>query len=288
MMPHQIIRIRDLHHTYLAGTPLETISLRGASLEVEPGEIVGIIGPAGAGKSTLLQHCNGLLRPRAAGVVEVDGQDLAEAHTDLRRIRQTVGLVFQHPEKQLFEQLVGDDIAYGPKQMGLPRPAVRERVQWAMGAVGLNFDLFVDRRTQALSGGERRKVALAGVLALRPRLLALDEATTGLDPQAREELLCQLRQLNRDDGTAIILVSSEMNEIAALAGRVVVMVDGTTVANEPASDIFSRRADLQSWGLQQPTNAAVLSQLRERGHDVDPRAIGMDAAREEICKILPS
>ena len=287
-MADPVVHIHDLHHTYLAGTPMEAVALRGASLEIMPGEIVGIIGPAGAGKSTLLQYCNGLLRPRRAGAVVIDGRDLADQHIDMRQIRQTVGLVFQHPEKQLFEQLVGDDIAYGPKQMGLARPAVRERVQWAMQSVGLDFERFVDRPTQALSGGERRKVALAGVLALRPRLLMLDEATSGLDPLARQELLELLRRLNGSHGLSIALVSSEMNEVAELASRVYVMVDGQTVARGPAAEVFARRADLRTWGLEQPTNAAVLSELRERGYDVDPRAMGLNAAREELCKILPS
>ena len=287
-MPEWIIQIRGLHHTYLPGTPMEAAALHDAWLEVSPGEIVGVIGPAGAGKSTLLQHCNGLLRPREAGRVIVAGQDLANPRVDLRRLRQAVGLVFQHPEKQIFEQLVGDDIAFGPKQMALPRPEVRERVQWAMRAVGLDFETFVDRPTLALSGGERRKVALAGVLALRPRVLGLDESTTGLDPLAREEFLELLRRLNRVDGLTVILVSSEMDEVAALADRVYVMLDGRTVAVGKTAEIFARGQDLHTWGLEQPTTAAVLNGLSARGHAVDPYAIDMMSAREEICRILPS
>ena len=287
-MPDYVIQIRDLHYTYLAGTPLETTALQGARLEIMPGEIIGVIGRTGAGKSTLLQHCNGLLRPTMKGVVIVDGRDLADSDIDIRRLRQSVGLVFQHPERQIFEQLVGDDIAYGPRQMGLGRPAIRERVQWAMRMVGLDFETFVDRPTSALSGGERRKVALAGVLALRPRVLVLDESTTGLDPLAREDLLNQLRRLNREEGMTLIIVSSEMDEVAALAGRVYVMAEGRTVAEGPAADIFARSVDLRSWGLEQPTNAAVLSELRERGYHVDARAISMASAGDEICKILLS
>ena len=202
------VEVHDLHHTYLAGTPMEVAALCGADFTLGEGEIVGLIGPAGAGKSTLLQHFNGLLRPTRKGSVVVGGVDLADPRAEVRRLRQQVGLVFQRPEQQVFERLVGDDVAYGPKQMRLDRPEVRRRVEWAMATVGLDFDRFVDRPTAALSGGERRKVALAGVLALRPRLLALDEATTGLDPQARQELLEQLRRLNHDEGMMIVLVSS--------------------------------------------------------------------------------
>jgi len=193
---HEVIAIEDLHFTYLRGTPMEAVALRGANLRVRQGEIVGVVGRSGAGKSTLLQHCNGLLRPAQRGVVCIDGHDTADPAIDIRRLRQTVGLVFQRPEQQIFERLVGDDIAYGPRQMGLDRPAIRERVEWAMRMVGLDFDAFVDRPTTALSGGERRRVALAGVLALRPAVLALDESTAGLDPLARAELLDWLREIN--------------------------------------------------------------------------------------------
>jgi len=264
------------------------VALRGASLRVEPGEVVGIIGRAGAGKSTLVQHANGLLRPTERGRVVVAGQDLADRAVDIRRLRQTVGLVFQHPEKQIFERLVGDDIAYGPRQMGLSRPDIRARVQAAMRAVGLDFDAFVDRPTSALSGGERRKVALAGVLALRPSVLILDEATVGLDPLARQEMLEQLQRMNHEEGLTLVIVSSEMEEVAALAGRVYVMAGGQTMREGPTAQIFADEEMLLACGLRQPATSAVLCALRRRGHAVDAGAIGLAEATEELCRILPS
>lgn len=287
-MTEPLIQIRDLHYTYLPGTPLEAVALRGASMHVYAGEIVGLIGPAGAGKSTLLQHCNGLLRPAEPGHVIVDGQDLADPTVDLRRLRQMVGIVFQHPERQLFETLVGDDIAFGPRQMGLAREEIRRRVEWAMRTVGLDFDTFVDRPTAALSGGERRKVAIAGVLALRPRVLILDEASAGLDPLTREEWLEQVRRLNTEEGMTVIVVSSDMEEIATLAGRVYVMAEGRMAAEGTPAEVFAHAELLASLGLGQPVTSWVLGELRRRGYDVDPHAIGFEQTVEELCKILRS
>jgi len=283
-----VIRIHDLHYTYLAGTPLEAVALRGAHFEVQPGEVVGLIGPTGAGKSTLLQHCNGLLRPSGQGQVIVDGEDLADRRVDIRRLRQKVGMVFQHPERQIFEQLVGDDIAFGPRQLGLDRAGIRERVQWAMAAVGLDFETFVDRPTSALSGGERRKVALAGVLALRPEVLILDEATVGLDPMARQELLRTLRSLNAREGITVVMVSSEMEEIAALAGRVFVLVEGRTALSGTPAEVFAQDELLQKHRLGQPTTSAVLTALRRRGFPVDVGALSLSQTAEELCRILRS
>ncbi len=287
-MAEPLIMIRDLHFTYLAGTPLEAVALRGASMDVYAGEIVGLIGPAGAGKSTLLQHCNGLLRPSEPGHVIVDGQDLADAAVDLRRLRQMVGIVFQHPERQLFETLVGDDIAFGPRQVGLPREEIRRRVEWAMAKVGLDFEAFVDRPTAALSGGERRKVAIAGVLALRPRVLILDEASVGLDPLTREEWIEQVRRLNGEEGMTVILVSSDMEEIAALAQRVYVMAEGRMAAQGTPAEVFAQVELLESLGLAQPATPWILHALRRRGHDVNPHVIGFAEAVEELCRILRS
>jgi energy-coupling factor transport system ATP-binding protein len=257
-------------------------------MEVYAGEIVGLIGPAGAGKSTLLQHCNGLLRPTEPGHVIVDGQDLADPTVDLRRLRQMVGIVFQHPERQLFETLVGDDIAFGPRQLGVSREEIRRRVEWAMRVVGLDFDTFVDRPTAALSGGERRKVAIAGVLALRPRVLILDEASAGLDPLTREEWLEQVRRLNAEEDMTVIVVSSDMEEIAALAGRVYVMAGGRMVDEGTPAEVFARADLLNSLGLGQPVTSWVLGELRRRGYDVDPYAIRLEKTVEELCRILRS
>jgi energy-coupling factor transport system ATP-binding protein len=287
-MTEPLIAIRDLHYTYLPGTPLQAVALRGASMEVYAGEIVGLIGPAGAGKSTLLQHCNGLLRPTEPGHVIVDGQDLADPTVDLRRLRQMVGIVFQHPERQLFETLVGDDIAFGPRQLGMSRAEIRRRVEWAMRVVGLDFDTFVDRPTAALSGGERRKVAIAGVLALRPRVLILDEASAGLDPLTREEWQEQVRRLNADEGMTVIVVSSDMEEIAALAGRVYVMAEGRMVDEGTPAEVFAHTDLLNSLGLGQPVTSWVLGELRRRGYDVDLYAIRLEETVEELCRILRS
>jgi len=171
--------------------------------------------------------------------------------------------------------------------MGLSRPEIRQRVMDAMSAVGLDFEVFVDRPTAALSGGERRKVALAGVLALRPRILVLDESTAGLDPLARQEFLGQLRRMNEEEGLTLILISSEMEEVAALAGRVTVMDAGRTVREGATAEIFADGEALAGWGLGQPATSATLSALRRRGYDVDARAVALPAAVEELCKILP-
>lgn len=287
-MVEPLIGIRDLHFTYLAGTPLEAVALRGVFMDVYAGEIVGLIGPAGAGKSTLLQHCNGLLRPSNPGHVIIAGQDLADASIDLRRLRQMVGIVFQHPERQLFETLVGDDIAFGPRQLGLPREEIRRRVEWAMQMVGLDFATFVDRPTAALSGGERRKVAIAGVLALRPKGLILDEASAGLDPLTREEWLEQVRRLNAQEGMTVIVVSSDMEEIATLARRVYVMAAGRIVAQGTPAEVFAQVELLESLGLAQPTTSWVLHTLRRRGYDLNPYAIRFEQTVEELCRILRS
>jgi energy-coupling factor transport system ATP-binding protein len=194
-MTAPIIEVQDLWHWYLRGTPLESIALRGASFSLAAGEVVGVMGHTGSGKSTLVQHFNALLRPHR-GSVRVFGQDLSDRHFDPRPLRRRVGLVFQFPEQQLFDPTVADDIAFGPRKHGCDRAEVRRRVTRAMDLVGLPFEAFKDRYTFGLSGGELRKVALAGVLALEPEVLVLDEPTAGLDPRARRELLAALRELH--------------------------------------------------------------------------------------------
>ncbi|MCL7453496.1 MAG: energy-coupling factor transporter ATPase [Anaerolineae bacterium] len=283
-----LLQVHNLHHAYLRGTPLETVSLRGVGLEVSRGEAVGIIGRAGSGKSTLVQHLNGLLRPREPGRVQVAGHDLSNLGVDVRRIRQKVGLVFQYPEQQLFERLVGDDIAFGLKKLGMPRAQRRERVCWAMTAVGLDFETFKDRYTFSLSGGEMRKAALAGVLALRPEVLILDESTSGLDPRSRRELLDRLLVLNREEGLTLVFVSPSMEDVAELVGRVYVLDDGRVALSGPVREVFAQEVALRRHGLGVPQIGEVAHRLRQRGIAVEGEPLTVAEGVEAIWKTLSS
>ncbi|MEW6231117.1 MAG: energy-coupling factor transporter ATPase [Chloroflexota bacterium] len=283
-----IIRVNDLHHTYLRNTPLEAVALHGVSMEIYPGDAVGIIGRTGSGKSTVVQHLNGLIRPREPGKVIVDGQDLSDPSLDLRKLRQKVGLVFQYPEDQLFERLVGDDIAFGPRQMGLSLEELRPRVKWAMEMVGLGFEEFKDRYTFSLSGGEMRKAAIAGVLALQPKVLILDESTSGLDPRSRKELLGRIRDLHEQERMTIIFVSPNMEDMAELVSRIYVLADGKTVMTGSTREIFARREELRRYGLGVPQVTEVMHELRSRGQPVDVGVLNVEQAVGEIWKILNS
>ena len=263
-MIEPVIEIHDLWHWYLRGTPLESVALRGASFTLAAGEVVGVMGHTGSGKSTLVQHFNALLRPHR-GSVRVFGQDLADRRLDPRPLRRRVGLVFQFPEQQLFDPTVADDIAFGPRKHGCDRAEVRRRVTRAMDLVGLPFEEFKDRYTFGLSGGELRKVALAGVLALEPEILVLDEPTAGLDPRARRELLAALRGLHDRDGTALVFVSHNMDEVAELVDRVDVLANGTTVLSGPVREVFREQVRLQELGLGVPVATEVAAAVRERG-----------------------
>jgi energy-coupling factor transport system ATP-binding protein len=278
--------IHDLHHTYLAGTPLATKALNGVSMEVHPREVLALLGPTGSGKSTLLQHIAGLLQPHA-GKVTVLGQDVsAPEGTDRRPLRGKIGILFQRPEEQLFETYVGDDVAFGPRQLGLGRQAVRERVRRAMDVVGLPFLAYKDRFTQSLSGGERRKAALAGVLALHPRLLLLDEPTAGLDPSSRRDLLVTLRRLNRAEDMTLIIATHNMDDVAALADRVYVLEEGHVVLQGPTRRILSSAEPLRALGLDVPPAVSVMTALRARGVSVPTDALTLDEAALEILSRL--
>ncbi|MCX7682812.1 MAG: energy-coupling factor transporter ATPase [Anaerolineae bacterium] len=288
MKERPLIQISDLHHTYLRGTPLAVTALRGVNMTIYKGEAVGIIGRTGAGKSTLVQYFNGLLRPTQPGRVIVDGQDMSDPHLDVRSIRQKVGLVFQHPEQQLFERLVGDDIAFGPKQLGMEPAARRERVRWAMEMVGLDFEAFKDRFTFSLSGGEMRKVALAGVLALRPEVLVLDESTSGIDPRGRRELLERLLRLHQDHGVTLVFVSSNMEDVAELVERVYVMYEGRVVMSGTTREIFARPAELRRYGLGVPQVTEVAHTLAARGIRLHRTPLTVAEGVEEIWRTLNS
>ncbi len=258
-----LIAVRNLVHDYMRGTPLQVRAVHDVSLDVHAGEIVGLIGHTGSGKSTVVQHLNGLLRADG-GSVTVLGQNLSSPGADVRAVRRQVGLVFQFPEAQLFEQYVGDDVAYGPRNLGLDREAVRARVRHAMESVGLGFEAFKDRLTFSLSGGQRRRVALAGVLALEPRILALDEPTAGLDPQSRRQLLDLILGLHRT-GITLVIISHNMEELAAICDRLYVISDGRTAMQGSPSEIFGHAQELRRMGLDAPAVAMLMDRLAEQG-----------------------
>lgn len=281
-----VIEISGLEHTYMKGTPLATKALFGVDFVVCRGETAAVIGHTGSGKSTLMQHLNGLLRPDR-GRVRILDYDLSNPALDLRRLRQRVGLVFQFPEAQLFEKYVGDDIAFGPRQLKLSREEVRERVREAMEAVGLPFEAFKDRYTFSLSGGEKRRVALAGVLALKPEILVLDEPTAGLDPRGRDELLSLLTKLKAAWGLTVVLVSHNMEEVARLADRAYVLAEGRTVAEGTPRALFQAPQMLIELGLGIPQVTAALHALADRGLAVRRDALTVEEAAASIEAALP-
>jgi energy-coupling factor transport system ATP-binding protein len=284
-MSQPILLVENLVHTYMQGTPLEHKALLGVHMHVERGECVAIIGHTGSGKSTLIQHFNGLIRPQS-GKVWVNGLDLSHPRLDVKALRRQVGLVFQNPEDQLFEKLVGDDIAYGPFKLGLPVEEAARRVKWAMELVGLSFEEMKDRATFALSGGQKRKVALAGVLALQPSILVLDEPTAGLDPRSRKELLERIRRLNVEEKLTVIFVSHNMEEVAQLADRVYVMANGRAVCSGTPREIFSNQEILREHHIGTPESVEILYRLREQGYSVDVGAHKVEEAAGEIVRLV--
>jgi energy-coupling factor transport system ATP-binding protein len=271
----------------MKNTPMEHIALKGVNMYAEEGECIAIIGHTGSGKSTLIQHFNGLMRPEAGKVV-IDGHDLSKRTADLKKLRRTVGLVFQNPEDQIFEKIIGDDIAYGPFKLGLPLKEVRERAKWAMGVVGLDFEEMKDRQTFALSGGQKRKVALAGILALKPKILVLDEPTAGLDPRSRNELLENIKYLNKEEKLTVLFVSHNMEEVAFLADRVYVMANGTDVLNGTPKEIFSDKEKLERFQIGTPETVQILYRLADLGYKVSTSAFTISEASAEIMKVLSS
>ncbi len=258
------LEVKHLTHTYSAGSAFQATAVHDVSLTIADGEFVCIVGHTGSGKSTLVQHLNGLLKP-TSGQVLVDGEDMNGENVDRRRIRQKVGLVFQYPEYQLFEETIAKDIAFGPKNQGLSEEEIDQRVRRAMAHVHLDYDKYAERSPFDLSGGQMRRVAIAGVLAMEPKVLILDEPAAGLDPRGRERILGMLQELHREGGVTIVMVSHSMDDCARLATRMIVMSKGELVLTDTPRNVF-RQADLmRSIGLGVPEAAELCGRLRSAG-----------------------
>ncbi|MBR7055541.1 MAG: energy-coupling factor transporter ATPase [Oscillospiraceae bacterium] len=258
-----ILETRALCHVYSQGTPFEKTAVHDISLAIEEGELLGVIGHTGSGKSTFIQHLNGLLKP-SAGQVLFQGQDIHADKAALRAVRFGVGLVFQYPEYQLFEETVFRDIAFGPKNMGLGEAEIRERVYEAASFVGVGGEL-MEASPLELSGGQKRRVAIAGVIAMRPRVLILDEPTAGLDPAGRESILANISAFQRSTGAAVLLISHSMDDIARFARRLAVFHEGRLVMHDSPARVFDRADELKQMGLTVPMATEIALALRQRG-----------------------
>lgn len=261
------IQLSNVTHTYSQGSAFQATAIRNVNLTIEDGEFIAIIGHTGSGKSTLVQHLNGLLKP-TEGQILIDGEDLNGEKTDRRRIRQKVGLVFQYPEYQLFEETVAKDIAFGPKNLGLSDEEIDQRVRRAMAHVHLDYDKYAQRSPFELSGGQMRRVAIAGVLAMEPKVLILDEPTAGLDPRGRDRILSMVQELHAQGGVTVMMVSHSMDDVARLATRLVVMSKGEVVATGTPSEIFRQREMMEQVHLGVPEAAKLCAALRQHGIDL--------------------
>ena len=261
-----MIKLENVSYTYMKGGPFEKKALDNVSLEVKPGEFIGVIGHTGSGKSTMIQMLNGLLKP-SEGRVFIDGTDINDKGVNLRDIRFKVGLVMQYPEYQLFEETVLKDISFGPANMGLPREEVEERARFAANMVGLN-DSLLEKSPFDLSGGQKRRAAIAGVLAMEPKILILDEPTAGLDPAGRDEILFKIRDMHKRMNLTVLLVSHSMEDVAKLADRILVMNGGHVEMFDTPDKVFCKSGRLQEIGLNVPQITRVMDRLREAGIDV--------------------
>ncbi|MDY4138190.1 MAG: energy-coupling factor transporter ATPase [Eubacteriales bacterium] len=278
------IEVRHLTHTYSEGSAFQATAIRDVNLTIEDGEFVAVIGHTGSGKSTLVQHLNGLLKP-TEGQVLVDGEDMFGEGVDKRKIRQKVGLVFQYPEYQLFEETVAKDIAFGPKNQGLSPEEIDRRVRTAMAHVHLDYDKYAERSPFELSGGQMRRVAIAGVLAMEPKVLILDEPTAGLDPRGRDRILGMIRDLHAEGGVTVIMVSHSMDDVARLATRLVVMSRGQLVATGTPREIFRQREMMERIGLGVPEAAQLCGKLRARGLPLPEDLYTPDELRDALLAL---
>ena len=278
------IEVRHLTHAYGEGGPLQTVALKDISFSIGEGEFVGIVGHTGSGKSTLVQHLNGLLKP-TSGQVLVDGEDLNGEKVNKRALRQRIGLVFQYPEYQLFEETVAKDIAFGPRNQGLSSGEIDARVRQAMESVHLDYATYADKSPFELSGGQMRRVAIAGVLAMEPSILILDEPTAGLDPRGRDRILSMLEALRDHKRITILMVSHSMEDMARLATRLLVFSEGSLVADGTPRDLFSRPGLMTSVGLDVPEAVRLCAALRKKGYPLPADLYRMEEVREHLLRL---
>lgn len=279
------IEVRNLNYVYNAGMPGETVALSDVSFDVADGEVLGIIGHTGSGKSTLLQHLNGLIKP-ASGEIYVDGQCITDGKAKMTDVRRKVGLVFQYPEYQLFEETVAKDVAFGPKNLGMEEAELEERVKTAIGLVGLDYEEIKDMSPFELSGGMKRRVAIAGVIAMDPKILILDEPTAGLDPSAHRDILAMVRRIHDEMGIILIFVSHNMADIAALSDKVIVMSEGGIALSGTPAEVFSQRKRLEDMRLGLPPAREIVELIKSKTPVFKSDALTIDEAAKDIRTYL--
>ena len=279
------ISVRNLKYIYNPGMPGETVAPNDVSFDVADGSVLGIIGHTGSGKSTLLQHLNGLIRP-TSGEIFIDGECITDGKTKMTDIRRKVGLVFQYPEYQLFEETVSKDVAFGPKNLGLNEEEQQERVKRAIGLVGLDYEEIRDLSPFELSGGMKRRVAIAGVIAMDPKILILDEPTAGLDPSAHRDILAMVRRIHEEMGIILIFVSHNMADIAEMSDKVMVMCEGKIALEGTPSEVFSHADKLSEMGLDVPPAREIVELISSKAPGFRSEALTIDEAAGDIKKYL--
>ncbi len=279
-----MIKLTDICYTYMSGGPFEKTAVKNVNLTINSGEFVGLMGHTGSGKSTLIQMIAGIVKP-SFGKIEIDGTELFSKSCNMRKMRFKTGLVMQYPEYQLFEETVFKDIAFGPGNMGLSEEEIKRRVLFAANLVGLPEDV-LEKSPFELSGGQKRRVAIAGVLAMEPQILILDEPTAGLDPAGRDEILYKIKDMHKRLGITVILVSHSMEDLANLTDRIVVMNKGELAMYDKTAEVFKQSKDLKSMGLSVPQITEVCDKLRERGIPVSEGIYTVEMAKSELEKIL--
>lgn len=279
-----VLKTENLTYIYSQGTPFEKTAVDNVNLEINEGEMLGVMGHTGSGKSTLIQHFNGLLRPTSGRII-LDGKDIWEDKTKIREVRFKVGLVFQYPEYQIFEETAYKDIAFGPKNMGLDEAEIKRRVLETAHDIGLSEEL-LERSPFELSGGQKRRVAIAGVMAMEPRILILDEPTAGLDPAGRNKILDLIKKYHRRTKNTILIVSHSMEDIASFADRILVMNKGKVFCCEETEKVFSRAEEIENIGLDVPQITKVFGNLKKSGFDFGKEVYTVGCAKELIIKEL--